>query len=62
MERAGHTMAPMFETAELGLKVTKADFQRRAPRLRAELLELQQQLRPAPFPVLLVFAGRLLFG
>src|SRR5918994_1990720 len=47
----------MFEAAELGRKVSKESYKRRAPKLRAALLDLQQQLRDAPFPVIVVFAG-----
>ncbi len=47
----------MFEAAELGSKVSKAEFDKVAPRLRMELLELQQQLRQARFPVIIVMAG-----
>jgi polyphosphate:AMP phosphotransferase len=47
----------MFEAAELGRKVSKAAYKRRAPKLRAALLDLQQRLRDAPFPVIVVFAG-----
>jgi polyphosphate:AMP phosphotransferase len=47
----------MFEAAELGRKVSKESYKRRVPPLRAELLEAQQQLRGAPFPVIVVFAG-----
>lgn len=47
----------MFRTAELGRKVSKEEFDAVAPQLRTELTELQQRLRSAPFPVILVFAG-----
>jgi polyphosphate:AMP phosphotransferase len=48
----------MFRTAELGQKVSKAEYREREPLLRQELLEVQQQLREAGrFPVILVFAG-----
>lgn len=47
----------MFRTAELGRKVSKEEFDALAPALRTELTELQQRLRTAPFPVILVFAG-----
>jgi polyphosphate:AMP phosphotransferase len=47
----------MFEAAELGRKVSKDAFKRRAPKLRAALLDVQQRLRSAPFPVIVVFAG-----
>lgn len=47
----------MFEAAELGRKVSKEDFEAMAPDLRIELLTLQQQIRAAGFPVIIVFAG-----
>ncbi|MFD2232701.1 polyphosphate:AMP phosphotransferase [Phaeospirillum tilakii] len=47
----------MFEAAELGRKISREDFDALAPALRTELLELQQQLRGADFPVIIVFAG-----
>lgn len=47
----------MFRTAELGRKVSKAEFDALADPLRIEMLELQQELRQCPFPVILVFAG-----
>jgi polyphosphate:AMP phosphotransferase len=47
----------MFEAAELGQRIPKDEYKRRVPRLRAELLDVQQQLIGAPFPVLVVFGG-----
>jgi polyphosphate:AMP phosphotransferase len=47
----------MFESAELGRAVTKKAFERAVPDLRVELVELQQRLRRADFPVLALFAG-----
>jgi len=47
----------MFEAAELGRKVSKEEFDRVAPHLRMELLQLQQRLLLARFPVVIVFAG-----
>ncbi len=47
----------MFEAAELGRKVEREEFDRMAPQLRTELLALQQRLRAADFPVIIVFAG-----
>ena len=47
----------MFEAAELGHKLSKAEYDRIEPALRMELLEMQQKLRSAPFPVIIVFAG-----
>lgn len=47
----------MFEAAELGQQVPKDEYKRRVPKLRAELLDVQQQLIRAPVPVIVVFAG-----
>jgi polyphosphate kinase 2 (PPK2 family) len=50
-------MEEMFQTAELGQTVSKEDFDRISDNLRIELLALQQELRTADFPVIVVFAG-----
>jgi len=48
----------MFQTAELGQKVSKSEFKERELLLRENLLALQQRLRSeGNFPVLLDFAG-----
>jgi len=47
----------MFETAELGQKIRKKEFDAREPALREALLMAQQRLRKAPFPVIILFAG-----
>ena len=47
----------MFETAELGRAVAKKDFEAVIPGLRVELVDLQQRLRTADFPVLVLFSG-----
>ncbi|HEX2309496.1 MAG TPA: polyphosphate:AMP phosphotransferase [Vicinamibacterales bacterium] len=47
----------MFEAAEVGHTLSKAVYKRRLPGLRTGLLQVQQQLRTAPFPVIVVFAG-----
>jgi polyphosphate:AMP phosphotransferase len=47
----------MFETAELGRAVAKKDFEAVIPGLRVELVDLQQRLRSAGFPVLVLFSG-----
>ncbi|OIR06175.1 thymidylate kinase [mine drainage metagenome] len=47
----------MFQTAELGQTISKADFDLIADDLRLELLAVQQELRGADFPVIVVFAG-----
>ena len=47
----------MFEAAEVGSKLSKAEYKAQAPVLRAELLDAQQQLRRASFSVIVLFAG-----
>jgi polyphosphate:AMP phosphotransferase len=47
----------MFETAELGAKISREEFDAAAGALRVELLALQEKLREADFPVLILFAG-----
>ena len=47
----------MFETAELGHRVSAADFRERASQLRQRLLDVQSRLRAADFPVVVLFAG-----
>jgi len=48
----------MFQTAELGQKVSKSEFKQRELILRENLLALQQRLRSeGRFPVILDFAG-----
>jgi AMP-polyphosphate phosphotransferase len=47
----------MFEAAELGRKVSKEDYRRQLPELRAGLLEAQGEVRSAGIPVILVFSG-----
>jgi AMP-polyphosphate phosphotransferase len=47
----------MFEAAELGRTIEKDDYKKQVPILRTELLEVQRQLTPARFPVIVVFAG-----
>jgi polyphosphate:AMP phosphotransferase len=47
----------MFETAELGRRVPKEAFEAAVPALRVELVDLQQRLRSADFPVLVLFSG-----
>src|SRR6056297_2750226 len=50
--------AAMFDTAELGQSVAKAEFKEREKALRGELLELQYRtLELARFPVIVDFAG-----
>jgi polyphosphate:AMP phosphotransferase len=47
----------MFEAAEVGRKLSKREFKAQVPRLRSELLDAQQQLGQAAFPVIVLFAG-----
>jgi polyphosphate:AMP phosphotransferase len=47
----------MFRTAELERSLSKQEYHDTVPALRAKLLEVQQELRAAPFPVILVFGG-----
>jgi hypothetical protein len=48
----------MFETAELGRKLTRQEYKQRVPELRTELLEAQRKLlADASFPTIVVFAG-----
>ena len=47
----------MFEAAELGSKISREEYKAQVPALRAVLPEAQQELRAAPFPVIVVFAG-----
>jgi polyphosphate:AMP phosphotransferase len=48
----------MFETAELGRKLSRQEYKKRVPGLRTELLEAQRKLlADASFPTVIVFAG-----
>ncbi len=47
----------MFETAELGRKVGKEEYEKEAPRLRVALLHAQEKLKAAKFPVLILVNG-----
>jgi polyphosphate:AMP phosphotransferase len=47
----------MFEAAEVGRKFSKREYRAQVPGLRKELLDAQQALRTAPFPVIVLFAG-----
>ena len=47
----------MFEAAEVGRKLEKEIYKAQIPILRGELLDAQQQLLRAPFPVIVLFAG-----
>ncbi|MFZ1830386.1 MAG: polyphosphate:AMP phosphotransferase [Candidatus Competibacteraceae bacterium] len=47
----------MFRTAELQHKLPKEEYHQQVPQLREELMMMQMELRNAPFPVIVVFAG-----
>jgi polyphosphate kinase 2 (PPK2 family) len=48
----------MFRQAEKKQKVSKAEFNKRKPELRQQLLQMQQSLRKqSRFPVIILFAG-----
>jgi len=47
----------MFQSAELGRKVSKSEFDKVVPKLRVELVSVQQRLRSADFPVIVVMGG-----
>lgn len=47
----------MFEVAELGNRIGKREFKEREPELRIGLLQAQQALRRADFPVLILVSG-----
>ena len=47
----------MFEAAEVGHELGKAEYQRLEPELRARLINAQYRLRPAGFPVMIVVPG-----
>jgi AMP-polyphosphate phosphotransferase len=53
----GYYRGRMFEAAEVGRKLEKEEYKAQVPVLRAELLDAQQQLLRAPFPVIVLFAG-----
>jgi len=47
----------MFETAEVGRSLGKAEFEKQARRLQAELLETQRRQREAGIPVIVIVSG-----
>jgi polyphosphate:AMP phosphotransferase len=47
----------MFETAEVGAALSDAAFREVRDKLRLELIELQQQIRTADFPTLVILSG-----
>lgn len=47
----------MFEIAELGHKVSKANYNEKVPTLRTQLLTIQQQLSSLDFSVIILISG-----
>lgn len=47
----------MFEVAELGNKLSKTDYKTRVPDLRMGLLQVQEALKGADFPVIVLVSG-----
>ena len=47
----------MSESAAQATNVPRSQYKSQIPQLRTELLAVQEQLRPARFPVLVVFGG-----
>lgn len=47
----------MFEAAEIGHEISKEAYEAELPQLREDLLAVQQELRKADFPVILVVSG-----
>jgi AMP-polyphosphate phosphotransferase len=47
----------MFELAEIGHTLSKAEYKKRVPELRTKLLEVQNKLRDDNFPVLILISG-----
>lgn len=47
----------MFEVAELGHTLSKKDYNKRVPELRTELLTIQESLKQADFPVIVLVSG-----
>jgi polyphosphate:AMP phosphotransferase len=47
----------MFKAAELGLKVSKEEYAKRLPKLRADLLAAQQTLKNTSIPVIVIVSG-----
>jgi polyphosphate:AMP phosphotransferase len=47
----------MFETAELGIRLSKKEYDAQEPKLRVDLLHAQERLKSAGFPVLILVSG-----
>jgi AMP-polyphosphate phosphotransferase len=47
----------MFEVAELGHKLDKSEYEQHVPELRTQLLQVQETLKGADFPVIILVSG-----
>jgi len=47
----------MFKSIELGLKISKEEYKKRLPKLRADLLAAQAALKNSPVPVIVIVSG-----
>ena len=47
----------MFESAEIGHKLSKVEYEAQEPILRIKLLEVQEELKNASFPVIILIGG-----
>ncbi len=47
----------MFESAELGHKLSKQEFSRQEPELHTQLLQIQRELRDTNIPVIIIVSG-----
>jgi len=47
----------MFESVEVGSKISKQDYDERVPQLRVDLINAQYDLKSADFPVLILISG-----
>ena len=47
----------MFETAELGLTISKEEYRKLESELRTQLLDIQEDLKKAQFPVIILIGG-----
>ncbi len=47
----------MFEVAELGHKINKKEYNQQVPELRTALLDIQEELKEADFPVIVLVSG-----
>jgi polyphosphate:AMP phosphotransferase len=55
--KAASEEGSMFEAAELGRKVSKEEYEKELPKLRAELLKAQFDLRKTDCPVIVIISG-----